>query len=109
MSVALRSFSPRDNDTPLPTIHILSDSVGITAQAVARAASSQFGVPAPALEVLPQVTSFDEIQQFFKYHSAYHKEKLDDERIVVFYTFADGTLRRLTKEHVESVIASKRA
>ena len=102
MSVALRSFSPRDNDTPLPTIHILSDSVGITAQAVARAASSQFGVPAPALEVLPQVTSFEEIQQFFKYHSAYHKEKLDDERIVVFYTFADGTLRRLTKEYAES-------
>ena len=37
----------------LPTIHVISDSVGITAQAVARAAAAQFGVTDHSNEVLP--------------------------------------------------------
>ena len=34
-------FIVHENTTPLPTIHVVSDSVGLTAQALARAAAAQ--------------------------------------------------------------------
>ena len=45
----------------LPTIHIISDSLGATASALARAAAAQFGELNPKIEILPKVKSFDEI------------------------------------------------
>ena len=42
-----------DQWSRIPTIHIISDSVGATAQAVARAAAAQFGVTNPRIETLP--------------------------------------------------------
>lgn len=73
----------------LPTIHIISDSVGLTAQAVARAAASQFGETNPRVEVLPKVDCFNDLKQYLEEHSALHKEKLGDERLLVFYTLVD--------------------
>ena len=52
-------FIVHENTTPLPTIHVVSDSVGLTAQALARAAAAQFGVTNPNIEVLPHVRSFE--------------------------------------------------
>ena len=67
-------FIVHENTTPLPTIHVVSDSVGLTAQALARAAAAQFGVTNPNIEVLPHVRSFEEVKQFM------HEEalKLDE-------------------------------
>lgn len=81
-----------ENTTPLPTIHVISDSVGLTAQAVARAAAAQFEVTNPAIEVLPKVRTFAEIKDFIDEHSVFHRERSGDGRILVFYTLADGTL-----------------
>ena len=77
---------------PLPTIHVISDSVGLTAQAVARAAAAQFGVTNPAIEVLPKVRSFEEIKTFIDEHSAFHRQNTGDGRMLVFYTLVDREL-----------------
>lgn len=90
-----------DNKTPLPTIHVISDSVGLTAQAVARAATSQFGVTDPCIEVLPKVHSFADIKEFFEEHAAYHKKVLGCDRMLVFYTLVDEALRIQLKAYVE--------
>ncbi len=80
--------------TPLPTNHVISDSVGITAQTVARAAAAQFGVTNPNIEVLPKVRSFDEVEQFVEKHSAHHRATTGSGRILVFYTLVDSELSR---------------
>ena len=51
-------FIVHENTTPLPTIHVVSDSVGLTAQALARAAARQCGVLNSNNEGLPHVRSF---------------------------------------------------
>ena len=66
-------FIAYGSSTELPTIHVISDSVGLTAQAVARAAAAQFGVTNPVIEVLPKVRTFEEIKEFIDEHSAVHK------------------------------------
>lgn len=80
------------SSTDLPTIHVISDSVGLTAQAVARAAAAQFGVTNPAIEVLPKVRSFEEIKTFIDEHSAFHKRNTGDGRMLLFYTLVDRDL-----------------
>ncbi|MEA5019450.1 MAG: pyruvate, water dikinase regulatory protein [Gordonibacter sp.] len=83
---------PHENVTPLPTIHVVSDSVGITAQAVARAAAAQFGVTNPCIEVLPKAGSFDEIREFIEVHGAFHRERTGDGRMLIFYTLVNREL-----------------
>lgn len=90
-----------DNETPLPTIHVISDSVGLTAQAVARAATSQFGVTEPCMEVLPKVHTFTDIKEFFEEHAAYHEKVLGSDRMLVFYTLVDEALRIQLEAYVE--------
>ncbi|MCL2889189.1 MAG: kinase/pyrophosphorylase [Eggerthellaceae bacterium] len=82
----------RENTGPLPTIHIISDSVGITGQAVARAAASQFGETNPRIEILSKVSSIDEIIDFCEQHSLLHEEVYGDGRLLVFYTLVDREL-----------------
>lgn len=89
------------NTTPLPTIHVISDSVGLTAQAVARAATSQFGVTDPCIEVLPKVHTFADIKRFFEEHAAFHQQMLGSDRMLVFYTLVDEALRVQLKAYVE--------
>ena len=73
-------FIAYGSSTELPTIHVISDSVGLTAQAVARAAAAQFGVTNPVIEVLPKVRTFEEIKEFIDEHSAVHKGNTGDGR-----------------------------
>lgn len=90
----ISEFISIENNTPLPTIHVVSDSVGITAQTVARAAAAQFGVTNPNIEVLPKVRSFEEVVEFVDEHTAFHRETYGDGRILVFYTLVDSDLSR---------------
>lgn len=96
-----------DNALPLPTIHVISDSVGLTAQAVARAAAAQFGVTNPTIEVLPKVRSFDEIKEYIDKHSAFLQKRTGDGRMLVLYTLVDLELAHqlavYSSEHVNIV------
>ena len=96
-------FIVHENTTPLPTIHVVSDSVGLTAQALARAAAAQFGVTNPNIEVLPHVRSFEEVKQFIAEHGELHKRLKGDENLLIFYTLVDGDLRRSLSDYCESL------
>ncbi|BAK44841.1 pyruvate, water dikinase regulatory protein [Eggerthella sp. YY7918] len=96
------------SSTELPTIHVISDSVGLTAQAVARAAAAQFGVTNPIIEVLPKVRSMASIREFLDEHAAIHKRSTGDGRILVFYTLVDRALSRQLAEYAgarEDIVA----
>ncbi len=96
----MADFIAHENSTSLPTIHVISDSVGLTAQAVARAAAAHYGVTNPAIEVLPKVRSFEEVRTFLEEHSEYHLRRLGDDRILVFYTLVDRDLSRQITEYI---------
>ncbi|HIS40394.1 MAG TPA: kinase/pyrophosphorylase [Candidatus Aphodovivens avistercoris] len=91
------------NVTPIPTIHIISDSVGVTAQAVARAAAAQFGVSDPCIEVMPKAKRFADIKAFIDAHIAYHYQKTGDGRMLVFFTLVNRKLRDQLIEYAEEV------
>lgn len=86
----------------IPTIHVISDSVGVTAQAVARAASAQFGVTNPRIETVSKVSSFHEIKRFFEEHVEEHRRFYGDGRIVVFYTLVDDDTRLEVTNYCEN-------
>lgn len=88
----MADFAPHENVAPLPTIHVVSDSVGITAQAVARAAAAQFGVTNPCIEVLPKAKSFDEIKEFVEGRGTFYGEHTGDGRVLIFYTLVNRDL-----------------
>ena len=94
-----KGFIGVDNDSPLPTIHIISDSLGATAHAIARAAAGQFGYPDPYIETLPKARNFDDIVRFLAAHQQYHREAGVSDRLVVFFTLVDGDLRRRLREY----------
>ncbi|MGV8082797.1 MAG: pyruvate, water dikinase regulatory protein [Coriobacteriia bacterium] len=75
-------------------IHILSDSIGETAEAVARAALAQFPDNAFVIEHLPKVTSAEQLRELVREHCGVH--------CVFFYTFVQqglrDTMRSLTTE-----------
>ncbi|MEG1397328.1 MAG: pyruvate, water dikinase regulatory protein [Raoultibacter sp.] len=91
------------NTTVIPTIYLISDSVGVTALALARAATSQFGVTNPCVETLSKVNLFSDIEEFLEKHSFRHREEYGDDRLLVFYTLVDGSMREAiesyTKKH----------
>ena len=93
MATLRRGFVPVDNDSPLPTIHIISDSLGSTAQALARAAAGQFGINKPFIEKLSKVRSFDEVEEFLTQHQQEHRNAGLSDKLVVFYTFVDKEMR----------------
>ena len=75
-----------------PTIHLISDSVGWTAQMVARAAASQFGHSDPHFEFLTDVRSFDEVVHFLESQTELHERLYGAPDLVVFYTLVDREL-----------------
>lgn len=99
--------TPKSSTAGVPTIHVVSDSMGLTAQAVARAAAAQFGVTDPTIEVLPKVSTFEEIKSFLDEHGAVHRQNSGDGRMLVFYTLANGNLARelasYAQEHADIV------
>lgn len=80
-------------DRSFPTIHVISDSIGETARSVAQAASAQFGVTDPKIEVLGKVKSYEQVRDYLEEHSKYHIEQLGDDRLLVFYTLVHGEIR----------------
>lgn len=94
------NHSPQERAARVPTIHVISDSVGVTAQAVARAAAAQFGVNDPKIEVLPKVQSFGQIRSFLEEHAAYHVHTLGDDRLLVFFTLVDRSMSEQTAAYI---------
>lgn len=90
------------SSTGLPIIHVISDSVGLTAQAVARAAAAQFGVTNPIIEVLPKVRTLEEITAFIDKYIAAHKGIRANKRILIFYTLVDRELSRQFAAYVQA-------
>lgn len=91
-----------ERELRIPTIHVVSDSLGATAHAVARAASAQFGVTNPKIETLGKVKSYEEIESFLERHSRHHVEQLGEEKMLVFYTLVNTHVREKVSEYVES-------
>ncbi|NTW27984.1 MAG: kinase/pyrophosphorylase [Coriobacteriia bacterium] len=77
------------------TIHILSDSVGETAEAVARAALSQFPRGAFVLERLPKVSSASQLRDMVEAHCGTY--------CIFFYTFVQQSLR----EEMRALVTEK--
>ena len=89
------------NTSKLPTVHVISDSMGITAKTLTRAATSQFGESNPSIEQLSNVKTFDEVQAFLEDQRRLHEQLYGDGRLLVFYTLTEGVL----KEQLEGYIA----
>ena len=98
MTTAIHDHMCVHNDSPLPTIYIVSDSLGATAHVLARAAAGQFGVAEPYIEVLPKARDFEEISNFLEIHQAMYREAGLRDDIVVFFTLVDPDLRHTLRE-----------
>lgn len=91
-----------------PTVHVVSDSVGATAQTVVRAVSASFGVYDPAIEILPRVSSCEEMLADVESHLELHKA---DSRVpfVLFYTLVSSKMRACMRafadENADDIIA----
>lgn len=90
-----------DQWSRIPTIHIISDSVGATAQAVARAAAAQFGVTNPRIETLPKVKSYEEVRRFLDRHAEEHRARFGHDRMLLFYTLVNTEIREKVSAYLE--------
>lgn len=77
----------------VPTIHVVSDSTGFTAQGLARAAAAQFGVTEPKIRLFAKAKRIDEIRDFLDKRRACYLERYGNDQILVFYTLVTPTLR----------------
>lgn len=92
----------------VPTIHVVSDSTGVTAQALARAAAVQFGVSEPKIRLLSGVKDFDSIRSFLDKRREQYLERYQNDQILVFYTLVSAHLRDAFEQYLAehpSVIA----
>ena len=83
----------------LPTVHIVSDSVGTTAQAVVRATAACFEVFDPAIEVLPHVTSAKELIADLDAHVSLHR-CIGESPFVLFYTLISPEMRSALQDYI---------
>lgn len=90
----------RQDRASLPTIHVISDSMGITARTLTRAATSQFGNPDPKIELLPNVQSFDQARKFLEEQRVIHERLYGDDQILLFYTLVEGELKERLKAYI---------
>ena len=74
----------------LPTIHIVSDSIGVTAQSIARVAANQFGVSMPSFEMCANVKSIADITSFFERAVEKQLAEGGNDKILCFYTLVEG-------------------
>ncbi len=92
----------------VPTIHVVSDSTGVTAQALARAAAAQFGVNEPKIRLLSGVKDFEAIRSFLDKRREQYMERYHNDQVLVFYTLVSAHLHEAFKRYLEehpSVIA----
>ena len=80
----------------VPTIHVISDSLGDTAAEVALAATSQFGVGAVRIQRLPKVTTLAQVKAYLDEHCGDAQG-----RVLVFHTIVDSGLRTQVVEEFE--------
>ena len=84
----------------LPTVHIVSDSVGTTAQTIVRAAAACFEVFNPAMEILPRVTTAKDMLSELDAHVSLHR-RLGMEPFVLFYTLISPEMREALEGYVK--------
>lgn len=84
----------------LPTIHVVSDSIGATAQTIARAAAACFDCDDPAIEILPRVTSCEHMVEALDEHIAYHRKK-GLAPFVLFYTLVNPSMRARIETYMQ--------
>ncbi len=77
----------------LPTIHVISDSTGTTAKALARAASASFGETNPYIETLPGIKTPRELTEELTEHLTYHRKHDIPGPFIIFYTLVDEEMR----------------
>ena len=85
----------------LPTIHVVSDSVGATAQAIARAAAASFEVYDPAIEILPRVNDGEQMVRDLELHLQHHRMYHVDTPFVLYYTLVNPHVRKAMEEYLE--------
>ncbi len=83
-----------------PVIHVVSDSVGTTAQTLVRAAAASFEVFDPAIEILPRVVSPESMIEELNAHYDFHVSR-GFTPFVVFYTLVDEKMRNAMGEYIE--------
>lgn len=86
----------------LPTVYVISDSMGITARTLTRAATSQFGEPSPNIEQLSNVASFDEAVSFIEEQMRLRQETCGDRRLLLFYTLVEGELKERLEAYIDA-------
>ena len=77
----------------VPTIHVVSDSTGVTAQGLARAATAQFGVTDPKIRLFAKAKDIESIRSFLNGRRAQYLERYGNDQIIVFYTLVNPLLR----------------
>ena len=99
----------REGSGAVPTLYVVSDSVGITAHSLARAAASQFGVTEPTIKVLSNVKAFVEIREFLDEAQVeqarelgmhMHASSHDEPVTVLFYTLVEGEVYDELQEYL---------
>lgn len=89
----MSDVTPAEQRRSVPTIHVVSDSTGFTAQGLARAAAAQFGVTEPKIQLFSQAKRIDEIREFLDGRRARYLERYGNDQILVFYTLVTPSLR----------------
>lgn len=82
-----------------PVIHVISDSVGTTAQTLVRDAAACFEVYDPAMEILPRVVSAESMIKDLDEHVQLHKQ-LNISPFVLYYTLVGVEERKALKDYV---------
>ncbi|CDD60275.1 putative uncharacterized protein [Eggerthella sp. CAG:298] len=90
----------------LPTIHVVSDSTGTTAKAVARAALASFDETNSYLEVLPGIKTPRELTEELSAHLEHHREKHIPGAFIIFYTLVGEQLREAMDDFVKQASAA---
>ena len=86
----------------VPTVHVISDSLGDTAADVALAAASQFSAGAVHIERLAKAQNMSEIKKFLDSAQSYiDKTGQDPSKLALFYTIADPILREELRWELE--------
>lgn len=89
----MNDVTPAEQRRSVPTIHVVSDSTGFTAQGLARAAAAQFGVTDPKIRLFSKAKRIDEIREFLDNRRANYLERYGNDQILVFYTLVTPSLR----------------
>ncbi len=82
------SLPARRARVSLPVVHVVSDSLGDTAAAVAFAAASQFPAGHCTVERLPKIRAIGEVEAFLDVH-----QRPGERGIILFHTIANHALR----------------